>query len=765
MSSLQLLGRRPVQHDWPRAVRLAGALGILVICLFTAFPALAAEGSSDLAKALAPVLEKARQSGATVIVVEPKAESAAATAAKAERAGLATQFEAARREMQRIVAETGGLSASIARTVERAGSTETRRWLPHALIVAAIAIAVGELLRRLLDRWGRRQFLRHFAETPRRRSERVGYLLARAAWMAVAVAFFFGVAIVIASFAAGADEATRVTAETAVLGATVVLVAHVVLYNLIVPDRPAYRTPRLTEAAARRLYRDAMIATVLVVAAVAFGRWVAVLGIDANALKLVVIATTLASAVVLCILAVVHRRTVAGALYPAAVEGGGATLLSVVARHWYLIAILYIAVAWFARSVRLLLGLPSADGLVAAPIYAAVGAVALYAVFLLIIDRFLPERPEAAPAPTEVGDDDAVQDDAAEIPDLRAGFKGLIEHGAMILVVIGAFAVVAEIWELDFVDDSGWGNRLVELSIAVFVAYLVYRAAAIWIDHEIAKEEPGVAAVAGEIGGHGGSRLATLLPLFRNFLLVSIVVIAAMIVLSELGVDIGPLFAGAGVVGLAVGFGAQTLVRDIFSGAFFLIDDAFRKGEYIDIGSVKGIVEKISIRSFQLRHHNGPLNTVPFGEIKQLTNYSRDWVLMKLPLRVTYDTDVEKVRKLIKELGQELLKDPEIGHFFLQPLKSQGVNVMEDSAMIIRVKFMTKPGDQFLVKRKVYSRIREVFEENGIKFAHREVTVRLADDRGEDAHPLTTEQKEAVAGAVLPAIEGAGKPQRPADDR
>ncbi|MCW2308362.1 mechanosensitive ion channel family protein [Rhodobium gokarnense] len=761
MSSFQRSGQR---HR-SRTARLTGAFGVLIICLFAALPALAADGSSDLAKALAPVLEKARQSGATVIVVEPSTASAAEAAARPERAGPAAQFEAARREMQRIVTETGGLSASIARTIERAGSTETRRWLPHALIVAAIAIAVGELLRRLLDHWGRRQFLRHFAEAPRSRSERVGYLLARAVWMAVAVAFFFGVAIVVASFASGADEATRVTAETAVLGATIVLVAHVVLYNLIVPDRRAYRTPRLPEAAARRLYRDAMIATVLVVAVVAFGRWVAVLGIDEEALKLVVIATTLASAIVLCVLAVLHRRTVAAALYPPAAEGGRATLVSVVARHWYLIAIVYIAVAWLARSVRVLLDLPSADGLVAAPIYAAVGAVALYAVFLLVIDRFLPERPEAAAATGEGADSEDADAEAAAVPDLRAGFKGLIEHGAMILVVIGAFAFVAEVWELDFVDDSGWGNRLVELSIAVFVAYLVYRAAAIWIDHEIAKEEPGAAAVAGEIGGHGGSRLATLLPLFRNFLLISIVVIAAMIVLSELGVDIGPLFAGAGVVGLAVGFGAQTLVRDIFSGAFFLIDDAFRKGEYIDIGSVKGIVEKISIRSFQLRHHNGPLNTVPFGEIKQLTNYSRDWVLMKLPLRVTYDTDVEKVRKLIKQLGEELLEDPDIGHFFLQPLKSQGVNVMEDSAMIIRVKFMTKPGDQFLVKRKVYARIREVFEENGIKFAHREVTVRLADDRDEDAHPLSLAEKEAVAGAVLPAIEEAGKQKKPADDR
>ena len=223
-----------------------------------------------------------------------------------------------------------------------------------------------------------------------------------------------------------------------------------------------------------------------------------------------------------------------------------------------------------------------------------------------------------------------------------------------------------------------------------------------------------------------------------------------LIVLLELGINVSPLFAGAGVVGLAVGFGAQTLVRDIFSGAFFLIDDAFRKGEYIDIGEVKGTVEKISVRSFQLRHHLGALNTIPFGEIKVLTNYSRDWVMMKLPLRVTYDTDVEKVRKLIKKLGQQLLEDPVIGENFLQPLKSQGVIEMQDSAMIIRVKFMTKPGDQWLVRKKVYEEIRELFAREGIRFAHREVTVRLADSRTEDLSP---QQREAITGAVQATID------------
>ena len=166
---------------------------------------------------------------------------------------------------------------------------------------------------------------------------------------------------------------------------------------------------------------------------------------------------------------------------------------------------------------------------------------------------------------------------------------------------------------------------------------------------------------------------------------------------------------------------------------------------------MRGTVEKISVRSFQLRHHLGLLHTIPFGEIKVLTNFSRDWVMMKLPLRVTYDTDVEKVRKLIKQLGLELLEDPIIGDNFLQPLKSQGVIEMQDSAMIIRVKFMTKPGDQWVIRKRVFQDIRDLFAREGIKFAHREVTVRLADDNMDK--DLSIAQKTALAAAALSGVE------------
>jgi small-conductance mechanosensitive channel len=241
--------------------------------------------------------------------------------------------------------------------------------------------------------------------------------------------------------------------------------------------------------------------------------------------------------------------------------------------------------------------------------------------------------------------------------------------------------------------------------------------------------------------------LDTVLPLMMKLAQVTIAAMVVMVALSALGVNIGPLLAGAGVVGLAIGFGAQTLVRDLVSGFFFLLDDAFRKGEYVDVGSAKGTVERINMRSLVLRHHMGPLHTVPFGEIQTLSNYSRDWVIMKLEFRVSYGTDPNKVKKIFKQIGAELADDPELGPDFLEPFKSQGVKSMEDSAMIVRGKFMAKPGKQFTIRKEIYNRVRKAFEENGIEFAHRRVTVDLPEDV-----KLSPEQQERVAEAAGAAV-------------
>jgi small-conductance mechanosensitive channel len=213
------------------------------------------------------------------------------------------------------------------------------------------------------------------------------------------------------------------------------------------------------------------------------------------------------------------------------------------------------------------------------------------------------------------------------------------------------------------------------------------------------------------------ARLQTLLPIFRNILAVVIAVIAVLMVLSGLGVEIGPLIAGAGVVGVAVGFGAQTIVKDVISGMFYLWDDAFRVGEYIESGSHKGVVEAFSLRSVRLRHHRGPLTTVPFGELGAVKNLNRDWTIDKITLNVTYDTDLVLAKKVVKQIGQQLLDNPDYAPHIIETLKMKGVEQFGEFAIVIRLAMMTKPGEQFVIRRNALAMIRTAFKENGIEFA------------------------------------------------
>jgi small-conductance mechanosensitive channel len=251
-----------------------------------------------------------------------------------------------------------------------------------------------------------------------------------------------------------------------------------------------------------------------------------------------------------------------------------------------------------------------------------------------------------------------------------------------------------------------------------------------------------------EEGGAGGSRIGTLLMLLRKFIMALMFVMVSLIILSNLGINIGPLIAGAGVIGLAIGFGAQTLVKDIIAGIFFLIDDAFRVGDYIETAGTKGMVEHISLRSLRLRHPRGPVFNIPFGAMGTVKNNSRDYIISKLDFRVRYDTDVDKVRKIIKKINKIIMKDEDMGPVMLGKLKSQGVRELDDSAMVMRVKFKTIPGEQFVVRREVFRMMQEAFRENGIEFAHRNVTVYLPP---EDQSSATGERPQGGAPGGRPA--------------
>jgi small-conductance mechanosensitive channel len=285
--------------------------------------------------------------------------------------------------------------------------------------------------------------------------------------------------------------------------------------------------------------------------------------------------------------------------------------------------------------------------------------------------------------------------------------------------------------------------------LTIALGYLAWELVNLWVDRQLAREMPAEmpeSEAEGEGGGAGKSRLATVLPLLRITLHIAIIVLTALLGLAQLGFNITPLLAGAGVVGIAVGFGAQALVKDVVSGIFFLLDDAFRLGEYIDVGGTLGTVEKISIRSLRLRGARGPIHIVPYGEIQKLTNHSRDWVIVKMSFHVPFDTDTEKVRKIFKRIGQEMMEVPELAKDFLSPFKGQGVSDVDDVGIVVRAKFTAKPGTQFLIRKEIYKRIQQAFEDNGIQFARREVRVQFPE--GGDGANLTPDQKQAIAAAV-----------------
>ena len=216
----------------------------------------------------------------------------------------------------------------------------------------------------------------------------------------------------------------------------------------------------------------------------------------------------------------------------------------------------------------------------------------------------------------------------------------------------------------------------------------------------------------------------------RGTLAALLIVTTVLMALSALGVQIGPLMASAGVVGVAIGFGSQTLVRDMLSKFFYLFDDAFRVGEYIQSGNYKGTVEHLGVRSVRLRHHRGPVYTIPYGQLGAVQNSSRDWVIDKMTIGLTYDTDLVKVKKIIKEIGKELAQSPEFAADFIEPLKMQGVDAFGEYAIQVRLKMMTKPTKQFTVRRRAYAMMKERFAANGIHFAFPTVQVAGSADAG-----------------------------------
>ncbi|MBU2359654.1 MAG: mechanosensitive ion channel family protein [Alphaproteobacteria bacterium] len=227
-------------------------------------------------------------------------------------------------------------------------------------------------------------------------------------------------------------------------------------------------------------------------------------------------------------------------------------------------------------------------------------------------------------------------------------------------------------------------------------------------------------------GGSGtarASRLQSVAALITGILWGLTVLMVALVVISQAGVDLGPLLAGAGIVGVVVGLGSQNLLNDVLAGIFYVIDDAFRIGEYVEIGTLRGTVERISLRSMQVRHHRGALHTIPYGKMASVSNYSRDWVIVKFQFQLPLDTDVLKVKRIVKDVSASFMEQEEFAPFILEPLKFQGIDDVDLFGLMVRLKFMAVPGEQFVMRREMLRRLQTAFADNNIEFAKRSVTV------------------------------------------
>ncbi|HAV76697.1 MAG TPA: Mechanosensitive ion channel protein [Anaerolineae bacterium] len=310
-------------------------------------------------------------------------------------------------------------------------------------------------------------------------------------------------------------------------------------------------------------------------------------------------------------------------------------------------------------------------------------------------------------------------------------------------VRIVALLVILAAWQVGVADvllsEAGLDvlGRLADIVIIVVLSLIAWEIASGLITAHLNRRDAE---------GHAmlrSARARTLLPLIRNALMIVISVMATLVILSEIGVDIAPLLAGAGVVGLAIGFGAQSLVKDVITGAFILFEDSINVGDVVEVGGRSGVVEGLTVRTIRLRDLSGSVHTLPFGSIDTVMNMTRDFSYYLLDVGVAYRENTDEVCDALRAVDEDLRQDPVHGPKMLAPIEILGVDRFEDSAVIVRARLKTVPVQQWSVGREFNRRLKMKFDELGIEIPFPHQTLYFGEDKQKKAPPMRVElQKE-----------------------
>lgn len=308
-----------------------------------------------------------------------------------------------------------------------------------------------------------------------------------------------------------------------------------------------------------------------------------------------------------------------------------------------------------------------------------------------------------------------------------------------VLVVIAVLISIAQSWQ--FMDFLSWAasevgrdvvGRLASAAFVVLMAMAVWLALSSFVEYRL---NPAVGTIP-------TARERTLLALLRNALTIALVVIASMLTLAELGVNIAPLLAGAGVLGLAIGFGAQKLVQDIITGAFIQFENAMNEGDVVTAGGTTGVVEKLTVRSVGLRDVSGTYHLIPFSSVDMVSNFMKDFAFHVAEIGVAYREDITEVRRLMHR-AYDILAQGEHASAILEPLDIQGVVSLGDSAVVVRGRIKTRPGMQWAVGRAYTEIVKQVLDEAGVEIPFPHMTLYMGQDKDGSAPPLNLHHASA----------------------
>lgn len=407
------------------------------------------------------------------------------------------------------------------------------------------------------------------------------------------------------------------------------------------------------------------------------------------------------------------------------------TLLHALGRTWHLLAIAYFLALSLATLVRPEDALPF---MVQATVQTLVAAGA--GLFISVLLTQVIGRRISVPEETRL-----------RFPSLEDRLNSYVPNALKVLrvvILLVVLALILDAWAI--FDLGGWlasdaGAALLATAITVAiilaVAAGVWIGVASWIEHRLNPDARG---------GEPGAREKTLLSIFRNAFAIVLITMTAMIVLSEIGINIGPLIAGAGVLGLAVGFGAQKLVQDVITGVFIQLENAINTGDFVTAGGMSGTVEKLTIRSLGLRDLAGTYHMVPFSSVDSVSNFMRDYGYHLGDYGVAYREDTDDVIARLQEAFDELMEDEDQRKHILGDLEIFGVTAFGDSAVSVRVRIKTVPGMQWAVGRAYNRLVKRHLDAAGIEIPYPHMTLYFGQDKEGSAPPARVQTLQTDAG-------------------